>query len=321
VLDLPGVRALAERSGASRAVTLARAVVGALPTRAPVVAPAVEPEPAGPDLADVWPAGAGSRPAVVDGATISATWADPADAKKMIAVDLDLPGGPYRVVKGWFYDLEAEGQCAATSAAALAEHGGRAGRQDAWLRWDSEVGRLVVSAHRDWRTGRDGPLLAGPLLAGPVPPLTTSMVAVLLAALCHDAPEIYHQRQIFGSGLVGSAAVTVAVRALLDQPVISPARMVRPIDGDSALLPVLWPVLVESVRVAAAEEGALPRWLNRVLDTALLHAPVLREAASRGLLPADQASWPGLVEIAGRKGSSAALTKARALAGALGLPG
>jgi hypothetical protein len=322
VLDLPGVRALAERSGASRAVTLARAVVSVLPVVVAVVEAASEPVvPTGPAFDEVWPEGAGALPAVVDGATITASWHDPSAPSKMVALNLDLPGesgGPYYVVKGWFYDLEREGQCEAVSAAMLADPnrpGWARYRGDSWLRWDADLGRLVVAADRGWvqRGGEPAPPPHGPL--------TTSMAAVLLAGLCHDDSEIHAQRTIFGAGLVGSAAVTVAVRALFDQPVISPGRMIRPLDGDATLLPVLWPVLVESVRHAAAQQDGLPRWLNRVLDTALLHAPLLREAASRGLLPADQASWPGLVEIAGRKGSSAALTKARALRDALGLVG
>lgn len=41
-----------------------------------------------------------------------------------------------------------------------------------------------------------------------------------------------------------------------------------------------------------------------------------REAATRGLLPAESATWPGpgLTDLAARKGSSAALRKSRALA-------
>ncbi|UJP41467.1 hypothetical protein F1D97_08680 [Cellulomonas palmilytica] len=297
-LALPGVRALAARSGSSRAATAARAVVALLPAADGPAVP-VEP-PARPTrpFDEAWPAGAGTRPAVDDGATLTAQWADPAASTKWLAVDVELPGtpgGPFRVVKSWFYDLEAEGQCAATGAA------GRV-----WLRWEGE--RVVVSPHRNWRGGTDGPLAGG----GPVPPLTTSMVAVVLASLCHDAAEVHHPRELLGSGLVGSASVTVAMRALLPHPDFSPARLTKVVE-DPALLPVLWPVLVESVRHAAATPGTVPRWLNRVLDVALVHAPLLREAADRGALPADAASWPGLTDLAARPGSSTVPTKARAL--------
>ena len=78
---------------------------------------------------------------------------------------------------------------------------------------------------------------------------------------------------------------------------------------------VLWPVLTESIAYAAAADGALPRWLNRVLDVASLCAPLLVEAARRGWIPAEAAALPGLADIAGRPGKSAAVVKARELLG------
>ena len=69
----------------------------------------------------------------------------------------------------------------------------------------------------------------------------------------------------------------------------------------------------------AARQGKPPHWLNRVLDAALRHARTLAEASRRGLIPADAAAWPGLTDLAERKGSTAALRKARELRAALGL--
>ena len=53
------------------------------------------------------------------------------------------------------------------------------------------------------------------------------------------------------------------------------------------------------------------------MDVALFYAEHLREAARRGLLPADAAGWPGLEEFATRPGKTAAVTEARALLAAL----
>jgi len=302
VLALPGVRALAARSGSSRAVTAARAVAALLPAaEGPAVTVAPPARPVRP-FDEVWPAGAGTRPAVDDGARITAQWVDPAAPSRFLAVDLDVPGttgGPFRVVKTWFYDLEVEGQCAADGAE------GRV-----WLRWADD--RVVVSRHRNWHAGTDGPLTG----VSTVPPLTTSMVAGVLAGLCHDSAADHHPRELLGGGLIGSEAVTVAVRALLPHTDFSPARIARAAE-DPTLLPVLWPVLVESVRHAAATPAAPPRWLNRILDVALLHAPLLREAADRGLLPAEAAAWPGLADLAARPGNAAVPTKARRLVGQL----
>ncbi|MGY4642573.1 DUF7824 domain-containing protein [Cellulomonas sp. URHB0016] len=310
-LDVPGVRALAGRSGSSNAVTAARAMVDLLPPEVPAATP-VGNERARRSFDEVWAPGAGTRPAVDDGAGLTVRWEDPTAASRMLAVDVTLahvPGEPYRVVKRSFYDLGNEGRCAALSAAGVAADPPGSGRADAWLHWDESAGRLVASPHRDRRGAQDAPLRTG----DPLPPLTTSMVAVVLASLCHDCGSTYEQREIMGQGLFGSAAVTIAVRALVAQPDISPARMVRLLESDPTTLPVLWPVLVESVRHAAGVAGPPPRWLNRVLDVTLLHAPHLREAAGRGLLSDDAATWPGLAELAARPGESAVLRKAREL--------
>lgn len=332
-LNLPGIRALAARTGSSRAVTAAQAVVAELTTLTPATAessdgdrgegpepqhsvptppPAALAHPARP-FEEIWSPGAGSAPAVDDGAILTAQWVEVSAASRMMAVNLTLPDRPedtFQIVTAWFHALENEGQCGARLE--HSDPGDHPAHQDSWLHWDAPSARLVVSPHRNWIEGTNGPL-AGSIKQ--VPPLTTSMAAVLLASLCHDgAAADYSVRKIVEAGLIGSAAVTVAMRALLTQPDISPARMVRLIESDPTTLPVLWPVLVESVRYAAGVEGALPHWVNRVLDVALLYADYLREAATRGLLPAESATWPGLTDLAARKGSSVALRKSRTLA-------
>lgn len=311
VLAVPGLRALAARSGSSRAVVAARAAVALLP--APVVPdiPVAAPEPApvaDPGLDADWPAAAGSLPEVADGVTLTAQWEDPAATTKMLAFDLVLPERPgevYRVVKGWTYDLESEGHCAATE---------RGTGTAAWLSWDGT--RMSVSPHRDRVNGGPGPLQHD----GPVRPLTTSLVAVALGMVGQDG-----ERGLAGEHLLdvlavrerlGSAVVRSATRLLLTQPDVSPARLVRVLEKRRHLLPLLWPLLTEPVRAAAAADGPPPRWLNQVLVVALVHAPALRAAARTGRLPADLSGpdgWPGLAELAARPGKSAALAKARDL--------
>ncbi|MFD1815534.1 hypothetical protein [Rhodococcus gannanensis] len=315
VLDLPGTRGLAARPGSSRAAQVARAIVAQLPE--PTAAAPLPPAPAtGPEFAQVWADGAGTAPATPDGVTLTAAWADPAAPTKRIVLDLTLPGrvDRFRVDKGWYYDLECEGQCAATRY--TRDSPSERGPRDSWLYWDADAGALAVAEHRNRTAGTDAPLDRN----GPVPPLTTSMVAVVLAGLCHDAPDLYYVTAILTARAVGSESVRAAMRALLTQPDVSPARMMKVLESDPELLPVLWPVLTESVRCAAETSGPLPRWLNRVLDVAMRSAPVLREAALRGLIPEDAAAWTGLAAVAGRTGSAAAVVKARTLLGELGLP-
>ncbi|WP_206040467.1 hypothetical protein [Rhodococcus sp. HNM0563] len=317
VLDLPGVRALAARSGSSRAVAAARALVARLPepTRVPVEEPVHEEDL---DFDEWWRPELSAAPAVDDGAVITATWEDASAASKFLCVDLEFPDRPgemFRIRKGWFYDLEHEGQCAAVRYTDGDRPGGDRpdhGRDQVWLRWDEASKTMIVGEHRNWVDGTDGPVAGGSAA-----PLTTSMTAVVLVGACHGRPDMYSIRSILRDGLIGSGSVAVAMRALLTQPDVSPARLVRLLERDASLLPVLWPILVESIRYTSDLDGAAPRWLNRVLDVALLHAPLLREAGRRGLIPAEEAQWPGLDTLASRLGRSAASTKAKALVAAL----
>lgn len=301
VWSLPGVRELATRSGSSRAVTAAKRLVADLP--AAVAAPETTPEPAPAlDFATAWPAGVGTAPTVPDGARVRARWLPGSAPQRLMSVQIDTDEASYLVAKKWFYDLEVEGQCQANEV--TTGHG-------AWLWWDADAGRLVASEFRNRTAGEHGPLR----LPGPIPPLSVSLVAVALASLCHER-ETYSARSM--ARHLGTGSVRLAMAELLASPDISPARIVAALDENSALLPTFWPVLTESIAFAARQDKP-PHWLNRVLDAALRHAATLAEASRRGLIPADAAAWPGLADLAARKGGTAALRKARDLRDALGL--
>lgn len=307
-LDLPGVRELASRGGSSRATVAARRVVALLPEPSPAEGTGEREGPTLPPFAERWPEGPGAVPTVDDGARLAAGVVPGTGRGKFLALDITPPGSAttYRVVKRWFHDLRAEGQC---QADVLDPAPGQS--STTWLHWDAAAGALVASDVRD-RYGRSG----GPLSrSGPRPPLTTSMVAVVLASMCHDSTEDYYLRDILTGSLFGSGAVHTAIGALLESPAVSPARMMRFLEQDPLLLPLLWPLLTEPVRRAAAYDKP-PAWLNRVLGVALANAATLREAGERGLL-GEAASWPGLADLAARTGSQAALRKARELTEAL----
>ena len=301
VWALPGVRELATRAGSSRAVTAAKRLVADLPA-APVAAVATpEPAPAL-DFEAAWPAGVGTAPTVPDGARVRARWLPGSAPQRLMSVQIDTAEASYLVTKKWFYDLEVEGQCQGNEV--TTGHG-------AWLWWDADAGRLAASEFRNRTADEHGPLR----LPGPVPPLSVSLVAVALASLCHER-ETYSARSM--ARHLGTGSVRLAMAELLASPDISPARIVAALDENPALLPAFWPVLTESIAFAA-RQGKPPHWLNRVLDAALRHARTLAEASRRGLIPADAAAWPGLTDLAERKGSTAALRKARELRAALGL--
>lgn len=335
-LNLPGTRALAATNGNSRAVTLARRIVAALPPEQPDprgaesdIAQALSRDAPQPHISDdefsaAWPPDRGHEPAVDDGAVVTARWHDESAATRFLEIGLTIPAeklaDPTRGQRkfltrtSWFYDLEREGQCGMTER--LDSEVDQVSRS--WLRWDPTAiegkGAIVVAEHRNWVDNTNGPLR----LLGAPSPLTSGMVAVLLGSMNHDNAHVFTVREAVRSRVFGSASVRLAVGRLLSNADYTPTRLVGLIESDPDTLPTLWPTLTESVRSAAAESGTPPRWLNRVLDVALRNADILREAAYRGAIPNEDASWPGLRNIAERKGAQAALRKARELRLALG---
>ncbi|MDO5672422.1 MAG: hypothetical protein Q4G30_06155 [Actinomycetaceae bacterium] len=310
---LPGLRALAARGGSSLAVRAARAAIQIFPegedhkpeTRDNSVAstPPMSEE----EFVAIWPKRAGRRPAVPDGATFEVGWIDPQAPTKQIYIDLYLPGQDvtFRVHKGgWFYDIETEGQCRAAVLDALGQENPE--KRDVWLHWDGK--KWAIEEHRNWREGNYSPLTGQPS------ELPDGLVAVVVASLAEEL-DVYAARNcletLIQDNKFGSKALLDTVPMLLQSPAFSPARAVYVLEANPKYLPWLWPLLTEPLRTAAQSEGTPPRWTNRVLDVALYHAPILREAGQRGLLPAD--AWAGVKEMAQRKGSSAAIKKAQTL--------
>ena len=308
VLDVPAVRALAARTGNARAVEVARRIAAQLP--AVVVTQTVtEPADAPLDLPfDVlWPAEAGTLPAIDDGVTVTAHWKDATAPTPVLRFELTLPDGRVFQVDqdGWVYDLQQEGQRSAHTVDDTS--------QRVWLHWDADQGKVVVEAHRNWPSGEDGPLRGVA-----TPPLSNALVTVAVGQIgVFTFYGTFVLESLMKDNLIGWAGVQAAARALLKCPDVSPSKLVAPLEKHPELLPVAWPLLTESVAAGAAQPGTPPAWLNRVLSVALQHSRYLLEAARRGYLPADAAAWPGLADLAARPGKSASIAKAKALAAAL----
>ena len=148
--------------------------------------------------------------------------------------------------------------------------------------------------------------------------LPAGLAALLLTLACADGSAGRDARAELVTGAEEGTLTAQTVDAHL--PAIlrgahrqAPARLARAVEHPGAL-GALWPLVTRSVELAAALEGAPPRWLGAVLQVALAKSPVLKAAALRGLMPRD---WPGLETLAARPGNAAALKKARELKEAL----
>ena len=315
-LEVPGVRALAARSGSSKAVVAAKAVVEQLPDRQ--VEP---PQPATPtfDVARferIWPATAGTKPNIPDGATYSLRESSSNTKQPHLQLDMVVPSYPASVFEiesptRLFHDIAEKRQPIAKRVSQDEPEGTKC-----WLHWDGKA--WVTNDFKNRSVGTKN------RQSGATPELSDALVAVLIAYLAVRADDAHQKREwpaerlqeLAEKGAYGSAAVKAATIGLLTyHEVWSPARVVYILEKQPELLPFLWPTLSEPLRFAGNQE-AVPKWVNRVLDVVTLHAEFLLEATRRGYVPAD--AWDGIGVLAAKKGSSAALKKARALAADFG---
>ncbi len=219
----------------------------------------------------------------------------------------------------WYFDLEYEGECHAY-AVAPDTIGFTGNTQDVvWLHWDAGQETMVACDNRNLAEGADAPLYRDKQTAMPA-----SLLTIIIGLLAQDGDAVYFApkmlKQFIKSGYINQMLVRKAAQALLKYPVVSPAKLVRPLEKDVTLLPVLWPILTESIKTAgaiAADGNAPPVWVNRILDIALRYAPYLAEAAKRGIMNPDDARWEGLSQIALSKAKSKAPAKAQKLLEAL----
>jgi hypothetical protein len=353
-LDLPGARTLMARGGSSRAVAVAREVVAKLPPprpAAPLADPAAQagqpeagkgshPPTPTPDgrrssrgaaspterpFEELWPEGAGGLPAIDDGVNVTAQWLDSRGWWQPLGLVLSFPGSGrrrYLVVPHLFeWELDRQGSIDGRPVPPDCDNLNEVGWSDkVWLYWDADRGEASTRTEPlpvavDAREPPENPM--------PCPPLSNSLVAVALASGALPGRDGEDGERLVKSlatqGKIGSQAVRAAARMLLRSSPLDPGRLARPLERTPALLPYFWPWLTESVAFAAEKEGPAPRWLLPILGTAEFHAPRLIEAARRGLIPAESAAWPGLAQIAARRGKSLTLAKARNLSQVLGV--
>lgn len=146
------------------------------------------------------------------------------------------------------------------------------------------------------------------------------MFTILIGLLAQDGDAVYYAPRFIDnylkSGQLSEAMIRRATQTLLQNPVVSPAKLVRILEKKPEFLPIFYPMLTECIKFAGnltETEKKPPAWVNRVLDITIRYIPYIKEAASRGLIPADAAKMDGLEKIAESKAKSTAIEKAKKL--------
>jgi len=314
-LNLPGVRVLAARGGSSKAVEAARKIAALLPKLDVPDVPAKKPAATMEIPFDkLWPKCTAPNTIIEDGVTMQITLPDKA---KQFLFSLTLPDvadSVFLVSKGWTYDLEAEGQCqaqAATPGTTALAYNFAYDADNVYLQWCEDSGAMMVNDSRD-REGYRGKK------RNQIPKLSQSLLTLAIALLAQDGDTIYYSKDLvkkfIAKDQINQYVMYYAVQTILQNPDVSPAKLARLLEKDVTFLPVMWPILTESIKFAGQKVAAgekLLQWTNRILDIALRYAPYLKEAAARGFMLDTQ--WEGLESIANAKMSSTAVAKAKEL--------
>lgn len=343
---VPGLRALAARSGSSKAVVAARNAVTVLPEapeapqtresdseeassgasssqkKSPAHAEKSSFDPLGEeDFAQQWPLPAGTDPQTFtaqtflsdqaeevwnDGVVITAVQVGEVPGRRAIRLDMSFPerSGILEVMEvGWFYSLLNEGQVRGSIQSA----DGSDSSPPLWIHWNGARDWSFAS-ERNWRGGSDGPL------EGAGTDLSPALAAVVLAAQCYEGEPYSARAALSNLALEKSlppALVGEAMRRLLPFEDFSPARVIYVLERKPHVLPVLWPILTESLRAAGkivAVGQAPPRWANAVLNVVQAHSQLLLSATLRGFIPPSE--WEGINLLAATPKKSAAREKA-----------
>ncbi|MCL2148984.1 MAG: hypothetical protein FWH47_06585, partial [Methanomassiliicoccaceae archaeon] len=290
------------------------------PEKAAAAAPAMDPP-----FEAVWPADKKDVRLIEDGVKVRVEYSDAGPKPRLLFI-FALPDVPDRIfhqaVNTSPFYLREKARCMAYAADPSSVVFAHDKKDRVWLSWDAERGAMVVSDTFDEPGVKDGLF---DTKKSDVPPWSISFLTMAVGLLAQDGDAVYFAPrmlwELVHKGMVDDRGVRAAMLTLLQSPAVSPAKLMRPLEKDVRLLHVLWPMLTESIKAAGAEtaaDGGPPPWANRVLDTAVRYAPYLAEAARRGLIPAEDARWAGLSDIASSKSKSTAIGKSKELQALLG---
>lgn len=297
-LALPGVRAIASRTGTSKAVAAARSLVALLPEAAATLdaaggagspdAAATPTEMSDAQFAELWQA-IGDPASIDDGATLHVE-AVQTKRGSMMVVQLKLADGTAcQFDSTWTYGLGMEGR------ASLGDQ--------RWLEFDRAAGQLVQISERYRREE--------------TPVLSRALMVLFFATQQQQDPELYYFGPAIERGMLGPTRMADTTSLMLTEADFNPYLMVRQLSRFPELISAFYPVLTRSIAHASTLGTTPPRWLVRIIDVATEFAPVLRAAGLRGQMLESEAGWAGLAEIAETTRSAAVKRKAKVLMAAL----
>jgi len=321
-LDLPGIRRLAKRKGTSNAVATAKKIVELLPPSPDSSAPISEMEEeliSTPMLDlpfnEVWVEST-KVPFNIDDAELRINLREVNTNKKTaIYFTITLPNEPFLFqVSHGFYNLNSYGQCVVDAFDSETTTWTNDISNRHVLYWDEKKKAMIAEKSTNPRRSNTQKYA-----------LSSSLITIVIAVVADDYDN-YYIRALLGrsinDGQINAEAVRHAMQTILKYiDIINPAKLMRLIEKVSKWLPVFWPVLTECVKHVgeSMKTGEKPpTWINRILDNTIRFAPYLAEAAKQGLIPAADAQWIGLSDIANSKAKSKAVEKAKMLMKLLG---
>ena len=317
-LDLLGLRALAEKTGSSRAISVAKYIITQLPDIKFIEEKKTD-EVYITDFDKIWPKKEKNIPVLDDGAIISIDLFEQSKSNSAFIFTLKLPDindRVFHIVKtNWFFDLEIEGQCQAYPAPMEHPKFTTDSQESVYLHWDNDKKALLVSKYRNWLSNQDEPLSSTE-----IPALSNTLLMVVIGLLAQDGEGAYFAENYVLTSRIDEETVRRAILLFLKNPIVSPAKLIRSLEKEIKFLPLLWPILIECVRFVGnlvSRGEKIPVWTNRILDISLQYAAYLKEAALRGYIK--DAKWEGLHEIASSKLKSTAVAKAKQLQEALNI--
>lgn len=293
-LQVPGLRAIAARSGKSKAVLAAREAVDNLPQLTTTATKPAKAESAPlphKQFRDIWEQVPPPRTPHLDDIEFTTTLLTGAAQRKHLELTFTLPG-----YSGTFSTVASSDSFDLPYGKCLVNHA------------DFHDRIAIAYSKNQFHVIPAYPLNSG--IDDPHPPLPRLLVATLLARLS-ASPEPYLPRRavdnLIRNQQLHPQAIKDALPILLAGGGFSPAKAAYQLTDQPEYLPILWPLLTESIRYASTA-NPLPKWINRILDLVVHHLPYLQAATDQGLIPATD--WEGLTALAESKKKSAAKAKA-----------